>query len=141
MLHLRAKPAVSDGQLKKFKEKYKNRMYKENPFRNFSRNTEEHCAELLWWCILTYTSLGPSPAWNNQLWKVEKCSSVLLFIFLPQIASSFLSLKTNKQNQTKNCFPKVQGANTVLKVLVVLWQRMYSVLFLLHLSILQQRSC
>lgn len=47
MVYLRAKPAASDGQLKKFKDQYKNRMYRENTFRNFSRNTEEHCAELL----------------------------------------------------------------------------------------------
>jgi len=47
MLYLRAKTAASDGQLKIFKEQYKNRMYRENPFRNFSRTVEEHCAQLL----------------------------------------------------------------------------------------------
>jgi len=141
MLYLRAKTAASDGQLKIFKEQYKNRMYRENPFRNFSRTVEEHCAQLLWWYICIYTSLGPSPAWNNKLTKVEKCSSVLLFIFLPQNASSFLDLKTNKPNQTKNCFPTVQGSNKVSKVLVVLSKRTEKFFFLFHLNVPWQRSC
>lgn len=99
-------------------------MYRENPFRNFLSNTEEPCAEWLWWYISIYTILAPSPAWNDQLSKAEKCISSVVDISPPDCIN-FSQFKNKQANQTKQKIvsPKYKELIRFWKFFLVLWQR------------------